>query len=113
MKKIEAARELHAIYNTYEVRKVKLATILRKMYKWGIIGDYVDMHMTILFSLNFLLYIKSEEIMKIKTNRYFFKKAEKGWTIMKRRTDGYIIAIHWVASWQEARQQVYKLNGWS
>ena len=35
MKKIEAARELHAIYNSYEVRKVKLATILRKMYKWG------------------------------------------------------------------------------
>ena len=35
MKKIEAARELHAIYNGYEVRKVKLATILRKMYKWG------------------------------------------------------------------------------
>ena len=51
--------------------------------------------------------------MKIKTNRYFFKKAEKGWTIMKRRMDGYITAIHWVASWQEARQQVYKLNGWS
>ncbi|EFI48817.1 hypothetical protein HMPREF0665_01192 [Segatella oris C735] len=73
----------------------------------------MDMHMTILFSLNFLLYIKSEEIMKIKTNRYFFKKAEKGWTIMKRRMDGYIIAIRWVASWQEARQQVYKLNGWS
>ena len=35
MKKIEAARELHAIYNSYDVRKVKLATILRKMYKWG------------------------------------------------------------------------------
>ena len=35
MKKIEAARELHAIYNSYEIRKVKLATILRKMYKWG------------------------------------------------------------------------------
>lgn len=32
---------------------------------------------------------------------------------MKRRMDGYIIAIRWVASWQEARQQVYKLNGWS
>ena len=35
LKKIEAARELHAIYNSYEIRKVKLATILRKMYKWG------------------------------------------------------------------------------
>ena len=51
--------------------------------------------------------------MKIKTNRYFFKKAEKGWAIMKRRVDGYVVFIQWVASWQEARQQVYKLNGWS
>lgn len=40
--------------------------------------------------------------MKIKTNRYFFKKAEKGWAIMKRRMDGYIIVIRWVENWQEA-----------
>ena len=51
--------------------------------------------------------------MKTKTNRYFFRKAGKGWTIMKRRMDNYIIVIRWVSSWQEARQQVYKLNGWN
>lgn len=51
--------------------------------------------------------------MKIKTNRYFFKKAERGWAVMKRRNDGYIILIQWVASWQEARRQVYHLNGWN
>ena len=49
----------------------------------------------------------------METNRFFYKKAEKGWAIMKRRVDGYIVFIQWVASWQEARQQVYKLNGWS
>ncbi|MGF0099199.1 hypothetical protein ACQRD6_12855 [Prevotella sp. SGI.027] len=51
--------------------------------------------------------------MKTKTNRYFFRRAGKGWTIMKRRMDNYIIVIRWVSSWQEARQQVYKLNGWN
>lgn len=29
--------------------------------------------------------------MNIKTNRFFFKKAKKGWTIMKRRVDGYVL----------------------
>ena len=32
---------------------------------------------------------------------------------MKRSVDGYIIAIRWAASWQEARRQVYELNGWN
>lgn len=48
----------------------------------------------------------------MKTNRYFFKKAEKGWVVMKRRMDGYIVTIQWFQDWQEARKQVSKLNGW-
>ena len=35
MKKIEAARELLGIYNCYECRKIKLTTILRKMFREG------------------------------------------------------------------------------
>ncbi|MDY3936752.1 MAG: hypothetical protein SOZ07_08925 [Prevotella sp.] len=35
MKKIDAAKELLAIYNSLECRKVKFTTILRKMYRDG------------------------------------------------------------------------------
>ena len=35
METIEAARELLGIYNSYECRKVKLTTILRKMFREG------------------------------------------------------------------------------
>ena len=50
--------------------------------------------------------------MNVKTNRFFFKKAEKGWKVMKRTVDGYSIFIRWVSTWQEAREQVFNLNGW-
>ena len=35
MRKIEAAKEILRVYNSYECRKVKLTTILRKMYRDG------------------------------------------------------------------------------
>ena len=42
MKKIEAAKELLVVYNNYECRKIRLATILRKMFKdgdlWRVMG---------------------------------------------------------------------------
>ena len=38
----EAARELYNIYNSYEVRPVKLATIYRRIYRdgdnWKLVG---------------------------------------------------------------------------
>lgn len=35
MKKNDAAQKLLAIYNSYECRKIKLATMLKKMYRDG------------------------------------------------------------------------------
>lgn len=48
VKKIDAAKELLEIYNLYEPRKVKLKTILNKMFKdrergtWRVIGYQHD-----------------------------------------------------------------------
>lgn len=36
LRRIEAARELHKIYNSYEVRPVKLITIYRRVWFDGI-----------------------------------------------------------------------------
>lgn len=44
--RIEAAKELHAIYNAMETRKVKLSTIYRRIYRipggWHLIGRAHD-----------------------------------------------------------------------
>ena len=37
----------------------------------------------------------------MKTNRFFYKKAEKGWAIMKRRVDGYIVSS---SGWHHGRK---------
>ena len=42
MKKTDAAKQLLVIYNNYECRKIRLETILRKMFRdgdvWRVIG---------------------------------------------------------------------------
>ena len=47
MSRIEAARQLLAIYNAYELRKVKLSTVYRRIYRlpngnWHLIGRAHD-----------------------------------------------------------------------
>lgn len=45
--RIQAAKELHALYNAMETRKVKLSTIYRRIYRipggnWHLIGRAHD-----------------------------------------------------------------------
>ena len=42
MKKNDAAKKLLAIYNSYECRKIKLATMLKKKYREG--DNFICIH---------------------------------------------------------------------
>lgn len=49
MKKNDAAKKLLVIYNSYECRKIKLATMLKKCTGTVTCGEFMDLHMITLF----------------------------------------------------------------